>query len=210
MRASSKGTGVHYDEINDSSERLAAVAINARLMTDIVQLLGELRAEQAIPILIEIMNKHDGIGGLGGGSETNALCNIGEAAVPELIKNLEESNIRAYGFDRVFYGYCLIVEAAEGEASDTDEDEDDDEDEDSRETYENLQISLIRQRVVWVLGEIGSARSLPALHKLVDATEDAFLRGRIKEALGKIQKIGSNNPGVPQSLPRPWRSPTRE
>lgn len=169
VRASSKGTGVSYDEIKVASERLAAVAINARLMTDIVQLLGELRAEQAIPILIEIMNKHYGIGGLGG-SEKYALCHIGEAAVPDLIKDLEESNIRAYGFDRVIYGYSLVVEPAEDEASDTDEEEN----EDLSETYERRQIGVIRQRVVWVLGEIGSARSLPALHKLLDAIP-AFL-----------------------------------
>jgi HEAT repeats len=204
VRAFSKGTGVSYDEVKVASARLAAVAINTRLMTDVVQLLGRLRAEPAIPILIEIMNKHYGIGGLGG-CERDALSQIGEAAVPDLIKDLEESNICAYGFDRVIYGFSFVVEAAEDEASDAD----DEENEDLSETYES-QLSLIRQRVVWVLGEIGSQRSLPALHKLLDATHDEFLRVRIEHALGKIQKNGPNDPGVPQSLPRPSPPRTRE
>src|SRR5712692_9741842 len=42
----------------DLGMRLGSLVINSRLMSDSVRLLGDLRAEKAVPVLVEIMNKN--------------------------------------------------------------------------------------------------------------------------------------------------------
>lgn len=179
--------GITYADIKPFGDRLSALAINSRLMADVVHLLGELRAQPAVPILIEILNKRSGSGGLGA-PENDALCRIGEAAVPALIKDLDESTIRAYGFGPVQYGYLVVAEAAHNAASETDGlDHQSEDDENLDREGEDRQIDLIRERVVWVLGEIGDPRSLPALQNLAKSTKNETLISRLNEAITKIK-----------------------
>ena len=177
----------HYRGLTN---RLSALAINSRLMEDVVYLLGELKAEPAVPILIEILNKHSGLPGLGG-PEKSALCRIGVAAVPQLIESLDESKIRAFGFDSVVYGYRVQIDLSENKNADPEDPESDDE-EDSVEADEKVRINRwinrVRQRVVFILGEIGDLGSLAALEKLLRGTKDEDLIERIQDAINKIQE----------------------
>jgi hypothetical protein len=177
----------HYKSLTN---RLSALAINSRLMGDVVYLLGELKAESAAPILIEILNKYSGFNGLGG-PEKSALCRIGVAAVPQLIESLDESKIRAFGFESVVYGCRVRIDTSENENADPEDPESDDE-KDSVEADEmvriNRRINLVRQRIVWVLGEIGEPGPLPALEKLLRGTKDEDLIEGIRDAISKIQK----------------------
>lgn len=182
-----------------ASEKLASLAINARLMADIVSLLGELRAEQAVPILIEIMNRYHVTETLGG-PEVYALIQIGDAAVPLLINDLDESNIRNYNLSRVLYGFSLVVPSEHttnpnrlprrrnvhsgGSAT-------------------NVLIASIQGRVAWILGNIGDQRSIAPLQELLSGTRDKSLKARIVEALAKIQKETPADSGLRQSLPGP-------
>src|SRR5262249_46648974 len=75
------------------------------------------------------------------------------------------------------------------------EDEDEDEDDPADEI---AAIDLIRQRVVWVLGEIGDEPSLSALEKLVTTAQpDSPLMCSVTDAIEKIRKTGPYAPPPP-------------
>jgi PBS lyase HEAT-like repeat len=204
-----------YSEGGDCAEtmaakdRLTALTINSRLMTHVVHVLGELKAEQAIPLLMEMVNRHWEGSYLGlefDTPETAALERIGVVSVPLLIENLNEATIRAYGFEPLVHGWRVVV--------DEDDDEADPEEELDRQTH----IGNVRLRVALVLGDIGDTRALPYLEELLAEIKSSpgspvfgtagSLSGTIESAIGRIKKTGpwgaeSNapDPGGRRSVP---------
>jgi hypothetical protein len=163
-------------------------------MTDVVYLLGELKAEQAISLLMAMVNRHWESNHLGlefRTPEAAALLRIGAAAGPLLVKNLDEATIRGFGFEPLVYGWRVVVEEEQ-----EDYDEQDPDDELDRQTH----IGNVRLRVAMILGDIGDTRALPHLGKLLAEIESspespAFgtqgsLSGTIESAIARIKKIG--------------------
>ena len=187
--------GVDYAETRTARDRLTALTMNSGLMTDVVHLLGELKAEQAVSILMQMVNRHWESTYLGlefHTPETAALARIGAASVQQLGENLNEATIRAYGFEPLVYGWRVVVEEEDLE----DDDEPDADEELDRQTH----IGNVRLRVAAVLGEIGETRALPYLEKLLAAIKSSpespvfgtagSLSGTIDSAIARIKKTG--------------------
>ena len=158
-------------------------------------------------ITLRILNKRSGVGGFGG-PENDALCRIGEGAVPALIRDLDESTICAHGFEPVHYGYVIVAEPAHGAARETDRFDRAEDDGNLDREDEKRQIDVTRARVVWVLGEIGDPQSLPALQGLLSATKNETLVSKLYEAITKIKRTAVpvvNNMRRSKQIPRPPR-----
>jgi hypothetical protein len=179
-------------KVRAAKERVTALTLNARLMTDVVRLLGELKAEQAIPLLMDMVNRQFEITHLGlkiDTPETAALERIGAAAIPRLIENLNEATIRAYGFEPLAHGWRVVVDQ-----------EDDNEPDSVEELRHETYIGYVRLRVAVVLGDIGDTRSLPYLEKLLAQIKSSpesplfgtgdSLSGAIENSISKIKKTG--------------------
>ena len=187
--------GGDYREARAAKERVTALALNSRLMTDVVHLLGELEAEQAIPLLMEMVNRnweatYPSLGFDFHTPETAALERIGAASVLPLVDNLNESTIRAHGFEPLFHGWRIIVE----------DPEDDDEPDPDEELHRQTHVGYVRLRVAAVLGTIGDARALPCLEALLAKIKSSpespefgiqgSLSGTIESAIARIKKTG--------------------
>lgn len=193
-------------KIRSSQKRIALLAINSRLMRDSVHVLGKLKESRAVPVLLKIMNRRWSPVSSGNdvrGPESEALCEIGEAAVPELIHDLEETTIRSYGFERVVYGWSLTPKSECENSHDAEEEE---QDESSDEDQVSCYIELARLRAVWVLGQIGDPRSVPALEHLMEQGIKPLLASAISDALTKIEsrpiEHRPNDSGSGKDLPR--------
>jgi hypothetical protein len=201
---------VDYQVVIAKKNAVSKLAMNARVMRDVVDLLGQLRAEASIPILIKIANRHWAIGITGPeirSSETEALTRIGKAAIPSLIKNLDETSIRCSGFEPIVYGWRIPTEY-------------DDDDDDGEESI-RYKIYLIRLRTLSILSEIGVSDAVQPLEKFLENikqgpqsptptywTHDSLIR-TIEVAISKIQKTGRfrpQDPGAPRLEARPTRS----
>lgn len=200
--------GGDYAETKAAKDRLTALTKNSRLMTDVVHILGELRAEQALPLLMEMVNRHWESTYLGlefDTPETVALGRIGAASVPKLVQNLDEATIRAHGFEPLVYGWQVAVEEEDQE----DDDGVDPDEEIDRQTH----IGNVRLRVAAVLGEIGDTRALPYLEKLLEEIKSSTgspvfgtagsLSGTVDSAIARIKKTG------PWSVDRDVTTPER-
>ncbi len=187
--------GGDYAETKAAKDRLTVLTMNSRLMTDIVYLLGELKAEQAIPLLMEMVNRdwESTYSGLEFHTpETAALEQIGAASIPRLVDNLNEGTIRAYGFEPLSHGWRVVLE----EPIQEDSDEPDSDEELDRQTH----IGNVRLRVAGVLGKIGDTRALPYLEKLlgeIKSNPESPLFGTagslsvtIDSAIARITKTG--------------------
>lgn len=205
--------GVDYAETKPAKDRLTALTINSRLMTDVINLLAELKAQQAVPLLMELVNRHWEINQLGlviNTPETAALVRIGAASVPTLVKNLDEVTIRAYGFEPVVYGWRVEEEEEENPL------EPDPDEELDRQTH----IGNVRLRVAVVLGDIGDTRALSYLERLLAEIKSSpespvfgtagSLSGTIESAIARIKKTGpwsaernAITPGSTRPVPKP-------
>ena len=175
---------------DDAADRVDELAINSRLMTDVINLLADLKAEAAVPVLIEILNKNS----LATGPEASALLSIGGGAVSELIKDLDESQIRKYGFEVVTFGWSLDVDGLA-----VDDDVLSNEPPDPEEAaFESKRIQLIRRKVIRILGQIADPQSCAALEQMLRTTQDENLFQLTKLTItGRCE----NTPTVPKSLP---------
>ena len=187
--------GVDYAETRAAKDLLTALTINSRLITDVVHILTELKAEQAIALLMEMVNRHwesTYLGLVFHTPATVALKRIGAASVPQLVKNLDEATIRSYGFEPLVYGWRVVVEEADQG--------DDDEPHPDEELDHQTHIGNVRLRVAAVLGEIGDTQALPYLEKLLAEIKSSpespvfgtagSLSGTIDSAIARIKKTG--------------------
>lgn len=168
--------------------------INYRLNSDAISLLGELRAVEAIPLLIHIM---ENILPQAAGMEVDALCRIGAPAVPFLIKSIENARVSAREWDPVRLGFYVEIDmgdAAGDEAVDQlDASELDDPD------FEQEQVKWvageIKRKAITALAEIGDKEALPFLESLSKAEEHQDVVANILSAIRGIKNEPSTSTG---------------
>lgn len=154
--------------VKDYFLKRQSLDISYRLKKDCVELLGSLKAEQAVPLLIKEFLP--GISGTYGGepttSEMQALVEIGTSAVPQLLEYLQSLEY-----------YVPSVFSAR-DASDT-----------RRPERIKSTMQIVQARVAMVLGRIGDARALPALEELLrKAGDDGYAARYAGEALERIKQ----------------------
>lgn len=190
---------------HEAFEEVFRLAINARLISDAISLLGELRAVEGIPILVRILERRKGMGSEPAGLELDALIEIGSPAVPSLIKSIENaraSAIAALSEQPIGFHVCLSADS-EDDSEDVEDDEWDPAQDGSALDPELERIVEGRsermvERALRVLAEIGDESALPFLEALTKADGYEALGPAIGEAIGVIR----NGPGLG---PRPVR-----
>ena len=146
----------------EAARKLSSMIINQRLKEDFCELLGRLRAEEAVAALIEAMETWSG-----GDSWENsnpameALQKIGSAAVPDIIEAVDSAKARA------------AIPKGEGYPSDF---------------FISTEAGKNQARASMVLGEIGDARALPVLERLENSTDSEWLLPYLRSAIAKIRK----------------------
>lgn len=152
--------------------------LSGRLEADICQLLGRLRAVEAVPLLIEMMQSRDSFTGLASMvTEMQAIAEIGPPAVPLLIEAIEDAPNRAA---RIGFG-------------------DPQPSEEERIKFIQGEVAKIRARAARVLGEIGDKRALQTLERLLLEPPNEFDFWRpdvpyIEEAIKQIRKREDRKP----------------
>jgi HEAT repeat protein len=99
--------------VRAASDRLAGLEISGRLRNDTIELLGRLRAHEAVPLLIRIMEQRD----LDNASEKMraemyALAAIGSSAVPALIESIRRAQTAGKGVPNGVPPYLIQVRSA--------------------------------------------------------------------------------------------------
>lgn len=137
-------------------EDLYDLEITGRLKDDTAELLGQLHAVDAVPILIELMRRQvaaDWPRGLD--RVMRSLAQIGPPAVPALMQEIENAPSKAHSV-------VLRDENSSSESGDRDEE--------NNQWDVSREVAIIRIRAVLVLGEIGDERALPAIERLLHPT----------------------------------------
>lgn len=195
---------------SEAYETVRRLAINERLFSDAISLLGELKAAEGIPILVRIMERTAGPGGIG--PEMKALVKIGSPVVPtmtELIQNARQKAIQAEYSPSVGSGFSILIGADDEDFDDDEEDDEylltedcvDAEDEPAieRRTYR------IKQNAIQILAAIGDKSALPFLESLVisERGKTFGIANVASEAVREIKGepiIGNN----PRPIPINW------
>lgn len=178
-------------------ERLRTLQINGRLLFDLVQLLGSLRAEKAIPLLIEILETERPLHAWESVyPEMEALSQIGVAAVPTLLEVIENANERAEIADWYPSGSIIESNTAVGDYDKNGELQLDEEREEGldaelpeQRTEGELSFEAMRiiKRAAKVLGAIGDARALPSLERVLHSDHTGFVKPVVEQAIDKIK-----------------------
>jgi hypothetical protein len=159
------------------------LAINSRLIGDIVGLLGNTRSEKAVPVLIEIMVSERTMSNASTNPiypEMEALCRIGNVAVPKLIEVLENAKQRAAN-NSAYPSFMLEIDRPKSPEPVAElEDQDDSAD-------IGFEANIIIRRASKVLGSIKDARALPALERALDSIDIGYARGAIEDAIDSIR-----------------------
>ena len=203
-------SAVDYQVVLAKTDAVSQLAINARVMSDVVDLLGQLRAELSIPILIAIANRHWTVGISGPEArspETEALTRIGKAAIPSLITNLDDASIRASGFEPIVYSWRIPIDI-----------DDSGSDYDDGEESIRQKINWIRHRTLMILGDIGDSAAVEPLERFLEnirqssspvssaCSIDDTLINTVELAISKIKKTGRfrpQDPTAPKLMSRP-------
>jgi hypothetical protein len=181
-------------------------------MTDTVYLLGKLRAEAAIPVLLKLIVSYGMLHGPDGDShEMLALFRIGPPVIPHLVREIEEAYERS-SHSNPFVGYGFTFEMG----NDNDGDEVKVRGKTNQKRGDKRIAYRIQRRAVRILGELGDPQVLPVLENLLKemkgslpvVVDDAlFIRSeqlQLIDALeGAIKTIRNdpeqpNEPGIPQ------------
>lgn len=175
------------------------LAINGRLMSDVISLLGDLKAAEGVPILIHIMENMETGVSEGWGIEMEALFKIGSPAVPNLIRSIENANRTASTaiFQRpITLGFSFMIGAEDDEENSKDDEEakgPDDEmalDPDEKAEIERKALR-IKNKAIRVLGEIGDKNALPYLESLTKTIDNLPL---VPSVLAAIREIRNEPP----------------
>ena len=171
-----------------------SLAINARLISDAISLLGELKAVEGVPILIRIMENRDTGVSEPTGVELEALRKIGLPAVPSLIKSIEDAHVNAARLQPpIIFGY--VISFGSEDDLDNTEDEDWEDERDGQpmldpETKREIETKTfrIKRKAIRVLGEIGDKSVLPFLQSLAKTESNQTLT-LLPSVLGAIRDI---------------------
>jgi hypothetical protein len=158
-------SGIDREEGPGSMEEMSAVAV--RVKQDGIDLLGSLRAEAAVPVLIQLMfeeleiagRKHDY-------PEMDAIRKIGPPAIPGLIKTIETADQTAKSIEITGQRWSLK----------------------QRQQIRESVRHVIQERTVVLLGRMRDARVLPFLDELMVKSSDDFLVSYVLEAIQNIKQ----------------------
>lgn len=148
-----------------------------RLREDIFDLLGLIGDEQAVPLLIQIMENRETYTRLANFSgEMRALARVGSPAVPRLIEAIETAEDRASSLPYVM---------SEPE-------------EELRRGLVAERVAQVRARAARVLGEIGDLRALPVLERLLQPEARSHSTGAERDyVVEAIQRLlAHKNSGI--------------
>jgi HEAT repeat protein len=129
----------------------------------IYEVLGQLHAAEAVPLLVTIMEEeevHDMIQGMS--PVMRGLAEIGPAAVPRLVESIDTAASKAK---------ALLSSGLSEE----------------RRQSDLIQEGRIELRATLVLRAIGDPRAIPALERLQQATNNWFIAREAREAVESIQ-----------------------
>jgi HEAT repeat protein len=167
LNQSVKRHGTVFDAGQEHKRQVIDLGTKSRSENDIYEILGRLRAAEAVPILVAIMEEEEIDNMIQGMSPVmRALAEIGSAAVPELIRSINEAKVTASDFP-------------EPRGSDISEE--------ARQWYLGIIQGRIELRATLVLGEIGDRRAIPALERLQSTSDNQFIQEQAREAIRKIQ-----------------------
>lgn len=184
------------------------LAINERLISDAISLLGELKAAEGVPILIRIMERNVMISSQPTGLELEALAKIGAPAVSSLIGSIENANVTAAAaIDQKWLTFGCIISCDSEDLEDTEDEElREQETQNASDVEDSWEIKntamSIKRKALRVLGDIGDRSALPFLETLAnsESTErSTSVHSSILMAIRKIQ----NDP--PPAGPLPTR-----
>jgi hypothetical protein len=193
------------DDVNFHA--VSSLAINQRLISDAISLLGELKSEEGVPILIRIMERHDTMVSEPTGIELEALTKIGAPAVPSLIGSIESASVTAAAIidqKAITFGYAI--------SCNSDDLVEDTEDEEARardrqsapdaveRSAINMKAMSIKQKALQVLGDIGDKSALPFLENLAKRESTEKSTNVHSSILVAIRKM-TNDPSLKGPFP---------
>lgn len=153
---------------DDALARLMKISISGRLRTDVYELLGQLQAKEAVPILIRDLEHQEVDNMISGMTPVmRALADIGSEAVPQLIESLKRAELTAASSPYV---------SSKEPGSEV------------RTRNLKLEANRIQVNIILILEKIGDKRALPALENLLNKSENEFLTKLINEAIMGIKE----------------------
>jgi hypothetical protein len=176
------------DKLGTLRKKIEALAINQRLATDVIFLLGKLKAEKAAPFLIKLMENHVLLGGYGYTDEMKALESIGSPAIPYLIKAITEAEdrVRSWSIEPINFHYNLNLVKPDSATKSLIELADDDHQAQSEKEIQKM-VYFIQYRALMVLQMMKAHQAIPDLENIIKETKDEQLKFLIKEAITRIR-----------------------
>jgi HEAT repeat protein len=154
-------------ERQQALEEVTNLVVTSRFRNDIIELLGRLKAVQAIPSLIAAMRGEQSAGASEQMSMAmRSLVEIGRPSVPPLLKLLEDAETVASSAPNV--ANTKVTQA-------------------EKRISTRLEVLRIRARAAMVLGEIGDPRALPVLEGLLSSSQDQILAPYVAAAINRIR-----------------------
>jgi len=150
----------HYQDYRP--EDLYDLEITARLRDDAAELLGQLHAVEAVPILIAVLHRQvEASFPRGLNRVMRSLVQMGPPAVPALLEEIENASSTAPSL-------VFRDEDAPSESGDKPRLH-----EKNNQWDGSREVAIIRIRAAMILGEIGDGRALPVLERLFHRTSES-------------------------------------
>jgi hypothetical protein len=172
-------------------DRIGNLAINSRLINDLFELIGEIRAQEAMPLLIDIMTSINDRPwkALRMEPEMRILYQIGPPAVSALVDAIEHSADLAANATRRTAGFVIDMgDTVNVELETRLESEVDETEYSDTEAEVRLNANTIVARAAMVLGEIGDSRALPVLEEVLASNDAQSIRSYLETAINKIKE----------------------
>ena len=168
----------HYQDYEP--EDLYHLEITGRLRDEAAEVLGHLRAVEAVPTLIEVLRTQvESSFPRGLDTVMRSVAEIGPPAVPVIMEELENAQRNARSL--VLKDEGAAIDSAENPRPNKEDN-----------LWEGREVVIIRIRAIFMLGEIGGERALSALEKLLDPTREPPLMGiesqYVKDAIHRIKE----------------------
>lgn len=181
--------GMSSSEFDRWTQATLDLFINSRLITDAIYLLGKLRAVEAIPVLIRIMEGRSIFQDPDGwGDEMIALSRIGSPAVPYLMATIQNAKATAERQEDIHLGWEIQHAQPDCDLSQEGNEAMSDEDIEEEQDEVRIRFRKIQERSIMVLSEIGDHIAWSYLRRLMLETRDQALFTVIAEALDKIAR----------------------